>query len=304
MRDAGVVTIQPGIESLSSELLTHMHKGTSRIRHVRFLRWAREYHIHASYNILAGFPGEQASWYHDMTEFLPRVSHLQPPHGNINYVEMHRFSPLFEQRKKFEVDQLRLREDYMFNFPPGLIDPLKVGYFFNYHSDALTAREQYESPLRAALQAWLDAHTSQNPPTYEYRLGPQFTVIDDNRIGRTSRRITLADLHQDVLLLCDTIQSRSSLRRLLSPVRGSQANGDALDSVIADLLGADVLMSEGDLLLTLPTGARPRTTRELYAYVLGAHAPADEALTEKPRPEAGPVHLPTPGPRPAEPILT
>src|SRR5262249_37895878 len=101
MKEAGIVKIQPGIESLSTELLRLMGKGTTRIRHVQFLRWAKEYSIYLLYNILAGFPGEQVEWYFDMAEFLLHIFHLQPPLHNMHYVEMHRFSPLYQQRDRF-----------------------------------------------------------------------------------------------------------------------------------------------------------------------------------------------------------
>ncbi|HVV22829.1 MAG TPA: hypothetical protein VHF06_25565 [Pseudonocardiaceae bacterium] len=54
--NAGVVAIQPGIESFSTELLALMRKHTSRIRHMQFLRWCHEYVIDLNYNLLAGFP--------------------------------------------------------------------------------------------------------------------------------------------------------------------------------------------------------------------------------------------------------
>ena len=37
-------------------------------------------------------------------------------------------------------------------------------------------------------------------------------------------------------------------------------------------------MAEGDLLLTLPIATRPRSTDDLYRYVLGEHAPPTEEL--------------------------
>jgi hypothetical protein len=125
MQQAGVTTIQPGIESFSTELLMLMNKNTSRIRHVQFLRWCKEYGIYLSYNILGGFPGEHVEWYRDMAAFLPHIVHLQPPVQNLHFVEMHRFSPLFQAKEQFGVDRYELREDYAFNFPPGLVDPLK-----------------------------------------------------------------------------------------------------------------------------------------------------------------------------------
>ena len=299
MREAGIGAVQPGIESFSSELLQLMGKGTTRIRQVRYLRWAQEYGIRSLYNLLAGFPGEQASWYREMAQFLPRISHLRPPNTNITFVELHRYSPLFTRPDSFGVEGIRLRHDFAFNFPEGLADPLQIGYFYEYSSSRLADRADYEPQLHSVVQSWLDAHALNAltqkaragltasiaaqgndaacdvsglpppPPMFEYRVGPGFTLIDDTRPHRDSRRLTLSGLHEDVLLLCDTIQTRTSLLRLLEPVRGGQAVHRPLAAAVEDLLAADLLMAERDQLLTLPIARRPRATSALQEYVIG-----------------------------------
>jgi ribosomal peptide maturation radical SAM protein 1 len=279
MQDAGIVKIQPGIESLSSELLRLMKKGTSRIKHVQFLRWCKEYDIHLSYNILAGFPGEKAEWYLDMADFIPKIIHVQPPLHNMHYVEMHRFSPLFQSRDQFQVDEYRIREDYGFNFPDGMVDPLKVGYFFSYHSSALAQVDQYAERVREVVGAWIDAHGKQKPPVYHYILGPGFTRITDTRQG-DGRYLHLADLHQDILLLCDKVQTIAKLKEMLEPLYSQEIARGAVEETVQEMLAEDLLVQEGNCLLTLPIGYRRRTTEELYAYVLGEYAkPTQRALS-------------------------
>jgi ribosomal peptide maturation radical SAM protein 1 len=279
MKDAGVVHIQPGIESLSTELLRLMRKGTTRIRHVQFLRWCREYRVNLSYNLLAGFPGEQPEWYLDMARFLPRIRHLQPPLHNLHFVEMHRFSPLFQRREEFSVDEWQLRADYQFNFPPGLVDPRKIGYFFQFNATTLAETEAYLEQARKPIQEWIDACKANPAPAFHYILGPGFLRITDTRSSQ-ARYLTLADLHQDVLLLCDEVQYLERLKEDLAPLYPAQVADGTLERVVAELQERDLLMSEGGALLTLPIGYKPRTTEELRAYVLGT---APEATRESER---------------------
>ena len=288
MRDAGVVSVQPGIESMSTDLLKLMKKSTTRIRHVQFLRWCREYDVHLAYNLLAGFPGERPEWYHDMAAFLPKIVHLQPPLYNAHFVEMHRFSPLHERRELFGVQDYRIREDYAFNFPLGEADLNKVGYFFDYASSTLADRDDYIEELRAAITPWIERHRDPEPPQYAYRIGPGFIQVTDTRFG-DGRVLKLADLHQDVFLLCDRIQSLSSLRHLLGDKWGHGIRSGQLEAVVEQLLERDVLMNEGDHFLTLPIGHRARTTKELYAYVLG-----DDAARDEDRPEEAAADAPAP----------
>lgn len=270
MRDAGIMKIQPGIESFSTELLKLMNKGTSRIRHVQFLRWTKEYGIHLSYNILAGFPGEQAQWYHDMAAFLPKIRHLQPPLHNVHRVEMHRFSPLFRMREQFGVDEMQLRQDYCFNFPEGMVDPLKVGYFFSFSaSTILENSEDFMAPLRAAIEEWREAHKGRIPPTFKYSIGPGFTRIVDTRRGE-GRYIDLSDLHQDIFLLCDEIQSLPKLEEALAPLHPGRIEAGDVAAIVDELVEADVLYREGGAILALPIGDSPRLTSDLRAYVLQA----------------------------------
>lgn len=269
MKKAGVVKVQPGIESFSTELLKLMKKGTTRIRQVQFLRWAREYGIHLSYNILNGFPGERGEWYQEMAEFLPQILHLQPPLHNVHRVEMHRFSPLFRDRLALGVDDYQLRQDYCFNFPEGLVDPLKVGYFFSFSAHTLLNPESYVGPLREVLDRWIEAHKGNWAPEFYYQLGPGFTRIVDNR-GIADRYVELADLPQDIFLLCDEIQTIDRLERDLGTLYPAEVAAGTVQRTVDELVAGGLLMREGTQVLTLPIGRQPRTVQELRSYVLGS----------------------------------
>lgn len=276
MKAAGVTSIQPGIESLSTELLQLMGKGTSRIRVVQFLRWAKEHGISLSYNILGGFPGEKAEWYEEMAAFIPNLTHLQPPEFDIGFVEMHRFSPLFERKDSFEVREFEIRADYIFNFPAGAVDLLKVGYFFNYKSPQLADRSRYADAVSKALNPWIAAHKkAPEAPLFEYSVLPGFTRVTDTRSG-TARFVDLDGIVQDIFLLCDEALNPKRVRTLLEPKYPREIEQGAVEQVIETLEQGGILMSEGPLVLSLPVSARPRTTAELHARVFG-NEPGNDA---------------------------
>lgn len=279
MKQAGVVHIQPGIESLSTPLLKLMKKGTTAIKHVQFLRWCKEAGIHLSYNLLAGFPDEEASWYLEMAELIPRLHHIQPPLHNLHFIEMHRFAPLFEQRERFGVDEHALRADYRFNFPLGTVDPMKIGYFFQFHSMSTVPESDYVNKVREAIDPWIKAHEEKTQPIYEYFIGAGFLKITDTRKG-DGRYLHLGELHHDVALLCDEVQSRAKLARDLSKRYPREVKDGTLNRVIDELVRSDVLMSEGNYLLTLPISHRFRTTEELRGYVLGEDAEVQDEPAE------------------------
>src|SRR5262249_52378449 len=94
LREAGVVQIQPGIESLNSSVLRLMRKGVSALQNIQLLRWCAEYMVQPFWNLLAGFPGEDPADYARQAELVPLLTHLPPPSG-LSLIRLDRFSPLF-----------------------------------------------------------------------------------------------------------------------------------------------------------------------------------------------------------------
>lgn len=56
--EAGVKTIQPGIESFSDNVLRIMRKGVTALQNVQLLKWCTELGLKAVYNLIWGFPGK------------------------------------------------------------------------------------------------------------------------------------------------------------------------------------------------------------------------------------------------------
>ena len=68
MRQAGVMTIQIGIESFSTPILKLMEKGATALQNIRLLKWCAEFGINAEWNFIYGFPHEPSAEYDRMAE--------------------------------------------------------------------------------------------------------------------------------------------------------------------------------------------------------------------------------------------
>jgi radical SAM superfamily enzyme YgiQ (UPF0313 family) len=78
LRDAGIRSIQPGIESFSDPVLRLMRKRVSALQNIQLLKWSKELGIEPSWNFLWGFPGEPPEEYDRMAGLVRLLTHLTP----------------------------------------------------------------------------------------------------------------------------------------------------------------------------------------------------------------------------------
>ncbi|MEU3459251.1 RiPP maturation radical SAM C-methyltransferase [Streptomyces sp. NPDC006733] len=96
LADAGLVHVQPGIESLGSRTLQLMDKGVTGCQNVRMLRDSRTTGLVPEWNYLYGFPGETDQDYLPVIGQLPALHHLTPP-LSASRIAIERFSPYFDR---------------------------------------------------------------------------------------------------------------------------------------------------------------------------------------------------------------
>ncbi len=105
MAQAGIRSLQPGIESIDSRVLKLMDKGSRAWQQVQFLKFSREYGIQVSWNMLLDFPGEDPEWHRHTAELMPLLFHLEPPAGVVA-IRYDRYSPYFEKRHQYGLNLL------------------------------------------------------------------------------------------------------------------------------------------------------------------------------------------------------
>jgi ribosomal peptide maturation radical SAM protein 1 len=177
LKDAGVRCVQPGIESLNSHVLDLMGKGTTGIRNVNTLRWARYYGIDVVWNILYGFPGERAEDYRQQEEIIRRIPHLEPPNA-FGRILLERFSPMFSDRASYPVRYMRPQASYGYVYPEH-VDLEQVAYTFDYEfEEGLPASEFRET--ERLVEAWKAAWRAGRKPslTYQFAEGGVLQIED------------------------------------------------------------------------------------------------------------------------------
>jgi ribosomal peptide maturation radical SAM protein 1 len=175
---AGVRTVQPGIESLSTPVLRLMGKGVTALQNLRLLRWCAEAGMHVIWNLLYGFPREDPEDYRRMAELVPSLLHLPPP--GFGPLMLARFSPYHEQPAQHGLQKgppLPFYEQ-LYGAPPDVLADL-AAVFTHAYDDGRDV-ECYVAPLRDEVERWR-AHAEQNRGALCWRRGPGFLVITDAR---------------------------------------------------------------------------------------------------------------------------
>jgi radical SAM superfamily enzyme YgiQ (UPF0313 family) len=259
---AGVTWVQPGIESLHSEVLRLMDKGIKGWQNVQLLKWARELGLRLSWSLLWGFPGEKDDWYEDMAAWLPALEHLQPP-ASLPRVRFDRYSVYHEQARRlglilFPIGAMSL----VYPLPPAEVDGL--AYFFSTEPGAgplryvqsLTEQMAQNAGIKAlagSVKAWRAAYAGGRQPALVMRDEHDHLDLTDSRTCARQPRYRLDGLARAVYLACDRAPRRD---RLAETVRAQvPATGKQVADVAARLL-ADHLVLELDgrlIALALPT---------------------------------------------------
>jgi ribosomal peptide maturation radical SAM protein 1 len=209
LKAAGVIEIQPGIESLQDSVLRLMRKGVTALGNVQLLKWCAELGIRPSWNLLWGFPGEQPDAYREMADLVPLLTHLPPPVEGAP-IRLDRFSPHFDRAAEFGFEDVRPARAYhhVYPFPPEVLSDL--AYFFDFDYAGGSPERAYAMPLLAALEDWRNSLDS----ALCFSDDGTSLLMWDLRPGASALTITLSGLERSLYLACDACRSRRELVEL------------------------------------------------------------------------------------------
>lgn len=249
LRDAGIREIQPGIESLSTEVLRLMRKGVSGLQNLQLLKWCKELGVRPYWNFLWGFAGEPPAEYERMETLIPWLSHLQPPEA-IGAHRLDRFSPNFFDGERLGYRDITPYPAYRHVYGrPGerSRDVADLAYYFQYRDRDGREVESYVSGLRQRLEEWQEVHQRSDLVTFD-RDGR--ALVFDYRPKAVEEVTVLSGLERELLLACDRVRSLGGLARSLS----LRADREVEES-LAPLLDRGLVVREGNQVLALPVPA-------------------------------------------------
>jgi ribosomal peptide maturation radical SAM protein 1 len=194
LKKANVFYVQPGIESLSSQVLRLMDKGVSSAHNVRLLRDAQDLGLNVTWNILYGFPGETEEDYRRLLGKLASLEHLQPPTGAWR-IALERFSPYFgDPNLGFMFRRPAEIYDFIYKVPQDELYDLV--YLFDTSIKGIAG--PLEDELKLAVEQWAKAYPHSGLSYWTDERGR--VVVEDRRASWPQEVIELDDLHSNVYL--------------------------------------------------------------------------------------------------------
>jgi ribosomal peptide maturation radical SAM protein 1 len=181
LRRGGVTELQPGIESLSSELLRLMRKGVSGIQNVFMMKWARYFGISLKWNVLSGFFGERQEHYDQQADWMRRLYHLDPPLGRAEVI-VERFSPLFAQPEQFGISNVRADALYHSIYTDADVDLNRIAYYFEHDAVGRLPREAL-ADIDSVIAEWQAVQERRPSLTSAWSPGGFLRIVDRRFAG-------------------------------------------------------------------------------------------------------------------------
>ncbi|MEW6734910.1 MAG: RiPP maturation radical SAM C-methyltransferase [Acidobacteriota bacterium] len=250
LADAGIVHVQPGIESMISEVLHLVDKGTNAVINLCFLRRCVEFGITPYWNLLHGFPGEDRQWYDRLIAELPQFFHLPCP--DVIRFGLHRFSPFFDEPERYGIKVKGCLDGslYIWNLPEDEIRDLsfELDFVMPEYRDLDTLTDN----LQKAIYTWRNSKANLRA---ELTIAGQVAIRDS--------RPTFSDIYllpKRASHVLRVLEQPSNLNSILARLAERSFNGEAITAqeVLQDL---NLLIEKGlvyyernkYLALTIPT---------------------------------------------------
>lgn len=271
LKQAGIDSIQPGIESLDSEVLQRMRKGCTAIQNVQTLKWAREFGINVGWNLLAGFPDEDPIAYREMAEMIPSLFHLQPPSRAVDRLRLDRFSPYFHDPAAHGVLNVRPAEAYRYIYPFPEENLARLAYFFDYDYADKRQPETYTQALKQAVEGWHDhwLNHPNEPGTLRSLRSNGRLILYDTRPSTNQEEMVLEGIARIIYEYCDQGRTLPVILHYLKDLREHPPSRDEreVQKLLTSLVEKRVMLHVDDRYLSLAIPMQDRAQEFIEHFI-------------------------------------
>ena len=265
LRDAGIRTIQAGVESLSTPVLDLMRKGVSALQNVQTLKWSKELGVKSFWNILWGFPGEAPEEYERVARLLPWLFHLRPPHY-AGPVRLDRFSPYFEEASSFGFTEVTpyLAYSLVYPFDPAAVK--NIAYYFTARFPGSVPPKTYTAAVDAQIAEWRSVHAESD--LFSTDDGKTLQIFDTRPAAQ--RPLTeLSGLERALYEACDGIRSITRLQDVAQNECEKELAAQDIEAVLKPLVDSGLMLREGGkyLSLAIPVGTYTPNKKVLARFL-------------------------------------
>ena len=267
LRRIGSKEFQPGIESLSSHVLTLMDKGVKGIQNVQLLRWSKEMGFDISWNIICGFPGETPEDYRQITEWVARIPHLQPPLV-VTRFRLDRFSPMFSNPQKYGILNLRSSPGQRLCYPFEEESLQRMAYFLDCDPPTSPETMRETNIMWRSVDHWKQVH-GQSTLTAE--VTSSSLIIRDRRFGYPESDYRYDGLARRIYLAADSVHTESALlQSVLGDAADDPTEAERVHVILEEFVARDLMLKEDNFYLSLALLPLRATGMELPQAQLAA----------------------------------
>lgn len=253
MRQAGIDTVQIGIEALSSGLLAKMNKGTRAIDNINLMKHCLANDIHNASNLMLHFPASEEN---DVAQTLAALDFVIPlrPLKTVSFwlgleSPVHRFARRFHIRAVYPHPHLKRL------FPAPVAKRLQF-MIQGYRGDRGHQLRIWR-PVQQQVRQWKALHDrlmrqTGGRPALACRSGRDFLIIDQHRAGLSVERHRLTGDAAAIYRFCDTPRSFDRVADRF-PSHGRQA----LHAFLTTMVKKRLMFTEDDHFLNLAVPVRP-----------------------------------------------
>jgi ribosomal peptide maturation radical SAM protein 1 len=259
LADAGVVWIQPGMESLHDELLTLLNKGNSAIHNIALLKYTLENGIGNTWLLLYNLPHDHDAYYQEMADLLPLLYHLEPP-SSILDLRFDRFSVYWEHPEQFGLTLSPLFL-YKYIYPFELAELEQFAYFFQ-DATTLKKRETEQSGVQHLIQKTLEWKKLFCREKKESEMRPKLMIMSetddttrifDSRPCAVASEFVLTNVERAIYQACRNPVTKTRLYTLLAANQAIPCNERIMTQSIQDLIEKKLLLQIKQRYLALAT---------------------------------------------------
>ncbi|GBQ02745.1 RiPP maturation radical SAM protein 1 [Streptomyces spongiicola] len=275
LSEAGLIYVQPGIESLNNRVLDLMDKGVSGCQNVRMLRDGAETGLSVSWNYLHGFPGETADDYEPVIAQIPALEHLDPPVDLSARIAIERFSPYFN-RPELGFTGLRPEAHYRFTYDLPEEELYDLAYVFEAPERGIG--EPTVTALNDALAGWKRHHADARLTHTD--LGDRIVLVSRRR-AFPWRAMELTEPFEIALFrLLDQPHAPAALaRKAAARVPGDPRGREEVERVLDEWAARGIVFTDGGQYVHVAPAAVNEGLLRLdfmrHLHTAGAGAPRD-----------------------------
>lgn len=254
MKQAGAHYLQPGIESLDTEILKLLNKATQSWQNVRFLKWCSYYGIYVSWWLLDDIPAADNGWYTRTATLCPSLSHFQPPRRLLRIV-LSRFSAYHRHADRYRLD-LEAHDSYSMIYPLSPEDLNGLAYYLQDRTreqrwrgdNGESERSLERKALVDAVVQWNGLFDSPSRPVLETHDNGTEIHVRDTRPCAEKDRFILRCEDRDVYRACE---DGIGVERLYRRMRERAISTSRMDRIVENLVRDKVLLLIDNHLLSL-----------------------------------------------------